>query len=182
MNPRAALRILLVAALAAAMHATSAAAAQTVTLRYGPVSIAGYETKRTTDAVRAPGLDGYLTAMHARVVDSAGNEVPKTRVMLHHVLFVNRGYPGAYRHTRACGPRLGEPFYGTGEENQALALPEGYGYPLRARDGWRMGWMLMNHGAGAEQVYIEYSATISTQPEHAVKPYWSSAVCNRDRI
>src|SRR4051794_13167773 len=110
-------------------------AVQPVTLRYGPISLVGYETKRASNAVRAPQLDGYLTAMHARVVDAEGREVPKTRVMLHHVLFVNRGHPGAYRHTRACGARLGEPFYGTGEEDQALALPNGYGYRLRARDG-----------------------------------------------
>jgi plastocyanin len=157
----------LIGALASSTPITGPAAPpapRTVTLRYGPISLAAYETQRASNAVRTPRLDGYLTAMHARVVDAAGREVPKTRVMLHHVLFLNLGRFSA-------------------EEDQALALPGGYGYRLQAGDRWRMGWMLMNHAAAAESVYIEYRVTVLPGPAlRPVTPFWSSAMCNRDRI
>jgi plastocyanin len=121
--------------------------------------------------------------MHAGVVDSRGRAVPKWRVMLHHALFINRGRFDGDRRAHACGPREAEPFYGTAEENQSLALPPGYGYRVRAGDRWRMGWMLMNHGYRPQKVYIRYTATVETRRQlRPVTPVWVSAVCNTDRI
>ena len=48
--------------------------------------------------------------------------------MLHHVFFVNHGRFRGDRRAGDCRARNGETFYGTGEEDQAVELPPGYGY------------------------------------------------------
>ena len=53
--------------------------------------------------------------------------------MLHHVFFVNHGRFRGDRRAGDCRTRNGETFYGTGEEDQAVELPAGYGYRLRKR-------------------------------------------------
>src|SRR5918999_866289 len=63
----------------------------THTWRVGPVDMRGYATEQALQDTRAPRMRGYLTAMHARIVDAAGRPVPQERVMLHHVFFVNHG-------------------------------------------------------------------------------------------
>ena len=94
--------------------------------------------------VRTPEQDGYITRMHARLVDRAGARVSIRSVMLHHVVFLNRGRFAGDREPK-CGARFGEAFYGTGEENQSLDLPPGYGYRTRPKDRWKMQTMLMSH-------------------------------------
>ena len=71
--------------------APAAAAARTHTFRVGPVSLGAYATEKGADDAPAPRRGGYVTAMHARLVDSQGRPVPQERVMLHHVFFVNHG-------------------------------------------------------------------------------------------
>ena len=117
----------------------------THTWRVGPVDMRAYATEQALQDTRAPKLTGYLTAMYARIVDAAGRPVPQERVMLHHVFFVNHGRFRGDRRAGDCRRRNGETFYGTGEEDQAIALPPGYGYRLRKKDRWRVGWMFMNH-------------------------------------
>ena len=111
----------------------------THTWRVGPVDMRGYATEQALEYTRAPRIDGYLTAMYARIVDAAGRPVPQERVMLHHVFFVNHGRFRGDRRAGDCRSRVGETFYGTGEEDQAIELPPGYGYRLRKRDRWRVG-------------------------------------------
>ena len=49
--------------------------------------------------------------------------MPVQRVMLHHIVYKTRA-----RRDPVCGGT--ESFYGTGEENQTLSFPPGYGYRI----------------------------------------------------
>ena len=159
-------------ALALCPVSTAHAAIERVVVRQGPITLNPYEvrfTSRRTRSVEAPGLDGYLVRMHARVVDSAGEPIPVQRVMLHHIVYKTKA-----RRDSVC--RGAESFYGTGEENQSLRLPAGYGYRVRRRDRWVTGWMLMNHRSTTDRAYIEYTAWIETSRRlRPVTPYWVRA-------
>jgi plastocyanin len=161
-----------VALFAGAGAATARAELERVTVRQGPLAVSPYGVRFTsarTREVRAPGLDGWLVRMRARVVDAKGRPMPVSEVMLHHVVYKNRA-----RRDRVC--RGIESFYGTGEENQALRLPPGYGYRVRRRDRWSTGWMLMNHRSRGRVAFIEYTAWIETSARlRAVVPYWARA-------
>jgi plastocyanin len=154
----------------------------THTWRVGPVDMRAYATEQALQDTRAPRMSGYLTAMYARIVDAAGNPVPQERVMLHHVFFVNHGRFRGDRRAGDCRTRNGETFYGTGEEDQAIELPAGYGYRLRERDRWRVGWMFMNHRHVRERVYLQYTVTVTDEPRTPVTPYWISVSCNDGKI
>src|SRR5215217_873355 len=165
-------------AAALALPAGASAKTRTVTMRFGPVDLAGYETGTGVQRTPAPRLDGYITAMYAHVVDGKGNPIPQQRVMLHHVLFTNqrRGGIGDCRAAKA------EAFYGTGEEDQRLEMPPGYGYRVRKADRWKVGWMFMNHRHGNDRVYLEYTVTISDEPLAPVTQYWISVSCAQGKI
>jgi plastocyanin len=90
-----------------------------------------------------------------------GRQVPISRIMLHHILFVNLGQGGG-------GGGLGKAFYGDGEERAKLDLPAGYGYPVAADDRWGIVWMLMNHRLRADRVLIRWRVSWDTDP--ALKP------------
>ena len=107
---RAGLLVLFVLLLVTPAQATTT----THTWRVGPVDMRGYATEQALQDTRAPRMFGYLTAMHARIVDAAGNPVPQERVMLHHVFFVNHGRFRGDRRAGDCRARNGETFYGTG--------------------------------------------------------------------
>ena len=163
----------LAAALVAAVPAAPAAAAggKMVAMRSGPQVLGGFETTRPKVIVKAPKVDGYITYMHARLVDARGRPVNSDRVVLHHVVFLNQGrFPGD-RESK-CGARFGEPFYGTGEENQALDLPRGYGYRSRPKDVWKMQAMLMSHSAKVQRFYVEYRMHVTEARREPVTPYW----------
>ena len=167
-------------ALAAAAPAD--ASTRTYTFRVGPIAMNGYATEQALQYTRSPKRFGYLTAMHARIVDAAGSPVPQERVMLHHVFFVNHGRFRGDRRAGDCKDRNGETFYGTGEEDQAIELPPGYGYKLRKGDRWRVGWMFMNHRHVRERVYLQYTVTVTDEPRTPVTPYWISVSCAAGKI
>jgi plastocyanin len=173
-------RILLLGCVAPFVAAAPAEATlERVTVRQGPIALAPYEVRFTTAKTRrvqAPRLDGWLVGMHARVVDRRGRPMPVRRVMLHHIVYKTAG-----RRDEVCGGA--QSFYGTGEENETLRFPPGYGYRVRRRDRWRTGWMLMNHRARGQTAYIEYTAWIETSgPLRSVTPYWvRSTGCARRR-
>jgi plastocyanin len=171
-------------ALLAGLLLTGTAEAKTTThtWRTGPVNLNGYGTEQGLDDTRAPRNGGYVTAMYARLVDSAGRPVPQERVMLHHVFFVNHGRFRGDRRAGDCSKKVGETFYGTGEEDQALVLPPGYGYRLRKGDRWRVGWMYMNHRHTRDRVYLQYTVTVSDEPLTPVTPHWISVSCNEGKI
>ena len=170
----------MVVALAAAAPAD--ASTRTHTFRLGPVDLRGYATEQDLQRTPTPRRDGFVTAMHARLVDSKGRPVPQERVMLHHVFFVNHGRFRGDRPAGDCRARNGETFYGTGEEAQAIQLPPGYGYRIRKGDRWRVGWMYMNHRPTRDRVYLQYAVTVSTDPKTPVTPYWLSVSCEDGKI
>ena len=113
--------------------------------RVGPFSIGAYQTLRRTDLVTPPPVAGSIVGMDARIVDTAGVEVPQSQLMLHHNVFTNGGVDDS-RTDGACPTRtVRERFYGTSEELRPLTLPRGYGYPTAPTDRWKMIWMAMNH-------------------------------------
>ena len=152
--------------------APAQAALERVTVRQGPLRIEPYQVRFTspsTRQVRAPRLNGWLVRMHARVVDRRGRPLPVRKVMLHHIVYKNQS-----RREPVCGDT--ESFYGTGEENETLRFPPGYGYRVRRRDRWSTGWMLMNHQARTHTAYIQYTAWIETSERlRSVRPYWVRA-------
>ena len=176
MAHRRLLPVLLVALLAPASQAE--AEVRRVVVRQGPLTLEPYQvryTSRDTRRVRAPRLDGFIVRMQARVVDAEGRPMPVQQVMLHHIVYKTRAH-----RDEVCGGT--EAFYGTGEENQALSLPAGYGYRIRRRDRWLTGWMLMNHQSRRHTAYIEYTAWVDTSRRlQGVRPYWVRATACKNR-
>ena len=176
---RGGIAVTLAVAVCCAAPAVAGAKTRTLTMRFGPVKLNGYETGTGNDRVRAPRVNGYVTSMHAHLVDRAGRPIPQQRVMLHHVFFTNEGHAGH----GDCAPANSETFYGTGEEDQRIELPRGYGYRVRNADRWRLGWMFMNHRHERARVYLKYTVTISDDPgTRAVTPYWISVSCAGSKI
>ena len=169
-----------------ACAAPAAAAEQTVTVRYGPLTLGAYEVKRGDQVfnVPKPDIGGFITSMSARLVYDDGREVPIANTMLHHVVFADLGtHIGDHRDptcerfqmfdSQSFLPLYGHRFYGLGEERHRIDLPPGYGYPTRAEDRWGMTYMLMNHLPHPETVNVEYTMTIETEQQlQPVTPIW----------
>ena len=162
--------------------APAGAATRTHTFRVGPVSLNGYGTEQGFDAAPTPRRTGFVTAMHARLVDAGGRPVPQERVMLHHVFFTNYGRFDGDRRGGDCRSGGGQTFYGTGEEDQAIELPPGHGYRVRKGDRWRVGWMYMNHRPSRDRVYLRYTVQVSDAPLTPVTPHWISVSCADGKI
>ena len=171
----------------------AAASAETVEQTYtvGPVSVGGYEVAQDIRGAPDPNVDGFITKMEVDVVDGEGEPIPISRLMLHHIVFVNVNEPDA-----TCDSLTGwddrpmpsgfarQRFYAAGEERAKLALPEGYGYPIEATDSWAVLYMLMNHRAVTDQAYIQYKVTVDDDPAlEPVEPYWLDVQnCHADPI
>jgi plastocyanin len=174
MASRGGRRALLIALLATLLCAAPASAKRTTyTLQYGPVRMAGFNVKFPKARVRTPRVNGYIVHMDATLVNSKGRRVTIRDVMLHHLVFHRRRESKV---RNQCSSRHSEPFFGTGEENQQLRLPPGYGYRITRRDRWRVTAMLMSHSMPALNVYIRYHVTVETgrrlTPVHA---FWVRA-------
>ena len=149
---------------------------KTYVFRVGPFSIGGYQTFRHNDIVKPPPVPGSIVGMDVRVVDTGGNEIPQSQLMLHHNVFTNGG-PDNTRKDGACPDRaVTERFYGSSEELRPLTLPSGYGYPTDPRDHWKMIWMVMNHRHVRREAYVEYRVTVDPAKLKPVTPYWLSVV------
>jgi hypothetical protein len=70
--------------------AAASASERTYTLRAGPYRVANFESRFLSEAARTPRVTGWVTRMHARLVDARGHPIVLRRVMLHHVFFRNR--------------------------------------------------------------------------------------------
>jgi plastocyanin len=163
--------VLLSIALALTAAVPAGAATRHLTLRSGPYTVQGFQTVWPTAAVHNAGVDGYVTRMDAELVDAKGRHVRISKVMLHHVVFIDSG-----RRYNACKGRKGTPFFGTGEENERLVLPPGYGYRTHRGDSWRMVAMFMSHQLEAKTVYLRYHVTVVTgRPMTDVLPMWLRA-------
>jgi hypothetical protein len=164
------------AALALPGHAS--AGVDTMTFTAAPITVTKYEVARGVQLAPSPRVDGYVVGMSAEVVDVLGNPVAIQDVMLHHVVFAKLGVPDY-----TCSnieDYSGQPtafqaqrFYAEGEENFALSLPEGYGYPNRGQDAWGLLYMLMNHHPHSMVVRIRYTVRyVSGEARTPVKPIW----------
>jgi plastocyanin len=170
--------------------APASAEVKTETFRM-PVEVDGYQVKQQyTFGVDHPKVDGFITGMSVNVVDADGTPVPINRLMLHHIVFSTLGRPSptcsqfTSFDSKTKLPGLAEQFYGAGEERNVLALPPGYGYPLKSNDSWVMVWMLMNHRQAPDHAFIQWTVTYDTSPNLTpVKPYWLDVQnCKADPI
>lgn len=197
MARRRSTRILALAlALTLLSAAAASAATQTVTKTFGPIRIGGYEVRQeSSTGVPTAGVDGYVTDMRVNVVDKRGRKLPISRIMLHHIVFLNAGNPSRPRKDSTCGqftmwdsrstlPAFAERFYAAGEERSEMHLPPGYGYPVARDDTWFLTWMLMNHRQLPDEAYIQYEMTVETGVQlQEVTPYWLDVVnCLTDPI
>ncbi len=169
-----------------ALAAPAGAETRTETFRHGPIEVGGYEVKQQNAdlTIPEPNVDGFVTHMEVDVVDANGKPVPISRLMLHHIVFLNGGRFFGEKRDGTCDSILGldsktwlpgvaERFYAAGEERAELSLPPGYGYRVRAGEQWLMTWMLMNHRKETDRAYIQYKVTYDTSPDLTpAVPYW----------
>jgi plastocyanin len=187
-----------VVVVAVALLAPSGASAVSPTCSAGPTvgtqttytcdvptgTIGGYEVRQWYPAnVPTPGVSGYITHMETDVVDDVtGQQVPISRLMLHHIVFLNlnrqdstcggQGYTG-FDGRKGFGTFAPQRFYAAGEERAKMSLPPGYGYHVNAGDTWALVAMVMNHRSSADHALIHYQVTVDTNAGiQAVKPYW----------
>jgi plastocyanin len=154
------------------------------TCTWGPIQVSGYQVRQNIEigGIPKPDIDGAITSMDVDVVDRSGAQLPISRLMLHHIVFLTVGRPDA---TCAGKPfrlldskttipaDLAQRFYGAGEERAKLALPAGYGYKVGAKDTWAMVWMLMNHKPTPDAAYVRYHIGYDTATGlTGVTPYW----------
>jgi hypothetical protein len=178
---RVGLRALIVTALLAALGAEPAGAfspnpaIEHLQYRYGPLSvIPGQNLILIGSGMPLPGEDGYIVGIRPSLILTDGSVPPVTQVHLHHGVIVN----GARQDS--TDPQLPERVFATGEEKTYVQLPDGYGYPYRAKDAgsWLMNYMIHNLTPTPETVYMTYD--IDFVPARAplaktirpVRPVW----------
>src|SRR3954470_14500837 len=119
--------LLLAVVLVAACPSAARASRHTYTLLGDPVTMGGFNVKFPRQHVPTPERTGSIVGMSARLVDMRGRPVTIRDVMLHHLVFFRAR---SLASPSACTGAKQEAFYGTGEENQTLQLPAGYGYRI----------------------------------------------------
>jgi len=147
-----------------------------------PITVKGYEVLQDlrvmSGAQNAPQFPGHITHMETDIVDAADNPVPISRLMLHHIVFINPARPD-----RTCetvtnwdsrpGGFIRERFFAAGEERAKITMPEGYGYPIDAGSNFALLYMVMNHRKETDSAFIQYKVTVRTDGAVApVQPYW----------
>ncbi len=191
---------LLVAAMAAALLAPSIGDAANPTAgcdtgtQIGPTqktyecniptgTIGGYEVRQWYALAPTPDLDGHITHMETDIVDEGtGDQVPISRLMLHHIVFINlnrqdstcagQGYTGFDGRKDFGNTFAPQRFYAAGEERAKMSMPAGYGYPTKGSDKWAVVAMVMNHRSTVDHAMIHYEVTVDTSSLQDVKPYW----------
>jgi len=155
------------------------AGVQTLVFKTAPITVTPYDAITRTQLTDSPSVDGYVTGIKADLVDTDGNVVPNTHVMLHHVVFAKIG---ASDYT--CPGTYAQRFFAEGEEHYAMSLPDGYGYPNKGSDHWGLLAMLMNHFPETATVSVRYTVTYVTGEQLLpVKPIWLDMNnCNIDPI
>jgi hypothetical protein len=128
------------------------AAAQTITLRVGPMTLPAntdhMKMPQPPDLVWDVPMKGWLLAYHPRLVDAGGNAVPGT--VLHHTAFWNEN-----RADFLC-PNKEEHIFGAGSEMTDWAEIPGYGYHVKNGDKIRVETMMYNPTpASYDKVYLE---------------------------
>ena len=118
----------------------------------------------TASARRA--INGYVTACTPQLVDARGPPGPAAAGDAPPRLLRQPGaLPGRPAGRRLRASASAETFYGTGEENQAIEFPAGYGYRVRRDDRWKR--RLDVHEPPARpptRVYLQYTVTVTDEP------------------
>jgi plastocyanin len=152
------------------------------------ITVGGFAVIQDTRGVEGPPMAGYITKMQTDVVDNTGTPVPISRLMLHHIVFLN-----PLKSDKTCqdflswdsktsGPGI-ERFYAAGEERAKMSLPDGYGLPQTANTPWGVLYMVMNHRSATDSARVQYTVTIDTAPQQPVEPYWMDASnCRADPV
>jgi plastocyanin len=150
-----------------------------------PITVKGYEvlqeTKLQSGANSLPQFPGYITHMETDIVDANNAPVPISRLMLHHIVFIN-----AAKSDKTCqsvtgwdsrpGLLMKERFFAAGEERAKITMPEGYGYQIGPANAWALLYMVMNHRKETDSAFVQYKVTVRTPADPneitPVDPYW----------
>ena len=149
------------------MVTVAPAAAETRSIRFasGRVSLGAYATEKGRDDAPAPRRGGYVTVMHARLVDAQGRPVPQERVMLHHVFFVNYGsFPGDRRGGDCRRPPARRSTARGRRTRRSRCRPATAIASAWATAG-RSGGCTWNHRLTRDRVYLRYTVTVETDPQ-----------------
>ena len=146
-------------------------------------TIGGYEVRQWYAIAPTPPENGFITHMETDIVDEGtGQQVPISRLMLHHIVFLNinrqdstcagQGYVG-FDGRRDFGSSFApQRFYAAGEERAKMSMPPGYGYPTNQSNLWGVVAMVMNHRSTSDHALIHYEVTVDSSALTPVKPYW----------
>jgi plastocyanin len=148
-----------------------------------PITVKGYEVlqdiKIMSGANNAPQFPGYVTHMETDIVDANNAPVPISRLMLHHIVFINPLRPDKTCETvtewdSRPGGFIRERFFAAGEERAKITMPDGYGYQIGSNNNWALLYMVMNHRKETDAAFIQYKVTVRTDPTGMtpVEPYW----------
>lgn len=147
-------RLLLAALCAVAVLAggATAASAQTLTYRFGPIEVApGQNTIEFKPNNLRPQVPGYITAFRPNLTYLNGKVPGVDVVHLHHgVWLVNL-----------------QPTWAAGEEKTNVVLPDGYGWHYDPADQWVMNYMVHNLTPTPTQVYLTYQIDFTPQTDPA---------------
>ena len=138
----------------------------------------------------------HITHMEVDLVDQNFTPVPISRLMLHHIVFLNlarqdktcqgKGFAGFGEEDTSGGFNYApERFYAAGEERAKISFPAGYGYETRNNNDWSMVYMFMNHKPTTDdQAWVQYKVTVDTSGDvKPATPYWLDvANCRADPI
>ena len=136
------------------------------------MTVGGYQVKYGFLGAPQPPGSGWITRMDVDVVDGPGpnaKQVPISRLMLHHIVFVNLAHRDATCNRITSIDSVtslpgAERMYGAGEERAKLRLPQGYGYGVGRHDPWALTYMFMNHRPTVDTAYVRYRVTYDTNP------------------
>src|SRR4051812_2611053 len=78
------------------------------TFRSGPFLMGGFNTSLPKVRIRAPHVNGYITAVRTYLVYTDNRQVSIKNVMLHHTVFINSGR-SSREFKGSCAGRFGEP-------------------------------------------------------------------------
>lgn len=117
--------------------------------------------------------DGYMTGFDSRIVDSNRVPLDRAELYLHHAVLVNRAATDL-----TCSLIGGERFAAAGAERIPFALPEGYGYLLRASNSLICNLHVQNFTTAAKTIYYQYSMTMRPLSANlvSVRPWWIDIV------
>ena len=149
------------------------AAAQSLTVRVGPLDLPGSSDHMAV--AQAPAFfleipfDGWITAYHPRLVDGSGQ--PEPGRLLHHVAFYNTARPDFL-----CPNKQEHIFGAGGEMNDWPALP-GFGYRVHKGDRIRVSTMFHNPTGTSYpkswlEVKLDYRSADGGAPLKSVYPAW----------